>query len=220
MWQQSFTMCFPQGRALLSRLQGLKAKGIQLKISSGMIDSTELRTLARHSQLSLSLYYKFCVSVFKHAAAKLCLFSLLTVLSPYLCCSVLSISHSLSIFPFICLCVSCSCCSCFCLWPDLSLSFSLSHMRFLYFCLSFSCWFLCFTQSLFLFLSLSFSISRCWGPLCEHDSADPRPPPLLLLGGRQETFLHRQRQHGLEISGHSIYNPLRITAHTETHIHM
>lgn len=41
-------MCLPQGRALLSRLQGLKAKGIQLKISSGMIDSTELEMLAKH----------------------------------------------------------------------------------------------------------------------------------------------------------------------------
>lgn len=62
-------MRFHQGRALLSRLQGLKAKGIQLKISSGMIDSTELGMLAKHSQLYLSLYYTFCVSVFKHAAA-------------------------------------------------------------------------------------------------------------------------------------------------------
>lgn len=42
-----------QGRALLARLHGLKAKGIQLKISSGMIDSAELETLAKHCQHSL-----------------------------------------------------------------------------------------------------------------------------------------------------------------------
>uniref|UniRef100_A0A3P9N4W4 Inactive phospholipase D5-like n=1 Tax=Poecilia reticulata TaxID=8081 RepID=A0A3P9N4W4_POERE len=35
-----------QGRALLSRLQGLKDKGIQLKISTGDFDSAELKTLA------------------------------------------------------------------------------------------------------------------------------------------------------------------------------
>lgn len=34
-----------QGRALLSRLHGLKSKGVQLKISSGIIDSTELAVL-------------------------------------------------------------------------------------------------------------------------------------------------------------------------------
>uniref|UniRef100_A0A3B4YHU5 Phospholipase D family member 5 n=1 Tax=Seriola lalandi dorsalis TaxID=1841481 RepID=A0A3B4YHU5_SERLL len=43
---------FQPGRALLSRLQGLKAKGIQLKISSGMIDSTELKMLARHMNMT------------------------------------------------------------------------------------------------------------------------------------------------------------------------
>ncbi|XP_045926801.1 inactive phospholipase D5-like isoform X2 [Micropterus dolomieu] len=48
-YESSFQPAARQGRALLSRLQGLKAKGIQLKISSGMIDSTELRTLARHN---------------------------------------------------------------------------------------------------------------------------------------------------------------------------
>ncbi len=68
-------MCSPQGRALLSRLQELKAKGVQLKISSGMIDSSELSALDKHSQLSLPLHYTFCVTVFKHAAAKLRLLS-------------------------------------------------------------------------------------------------------------------------------------------------
>uniref|UniRef100_A0A3Q3WLG5 PLD phosphodiesterase domain-containing protein n=1 Tax=Mola mola TaxID=94237 RepID=A0A3Q3WLG5_MOLML len=43
----SFQPAARQGKALLSRLQGLKAKKIQLKISSGMIDSTELDTLAK-----------------------------------------------------------------------------------------------------------------------------------------------------------------------------
>ncbi|XP_019126188.1 inactive phospholipase D5 isoform X2 [Larimichthys crocea] len=48
-YESSFQPAARQGRALLSRLQGLKAKGIQLKISSGMIDSTELSTLAKHN---------------------------------------------------------------------------------------------------------------------------------------------------------------------------
>ncbi|KAK2921673.1 inactive phospholipase D5-like isoform X2 [Channa argus] len=48
-YESSFQPAARQGRALFSRLQGLKAKGIQLKISSGMIDSTELRTLAKHN---------------------------------------------------------------------------------------------------------------------------------------------------------------------------
>lgn len=133
-------MCFPQGRALLSRLQGLKAKGIQLRISSGMIDSTELRTLAKHSQRSLSLYYTFCVSVFKHVAALVCLFSLLTVLSPYLSCSVVSISLSLfpffhsSVFVFHFLVDHVSVCGQICLYPSPCLT-----CDFFYFFLSFSC---------------------------------------------------------------------------------
>ncbi|KAF7665588.1 hypothetical protein LDENG_00138820 [Lucifuga dentata] len=48
-YESSFQPAARQGRALLSRLQGLKAIGIQLKISSGMIDSTELSTLDRHN---------------------------------------------------------------------------------------------------------------------------------------------------------------------------
>ncbi|XP_062257031.1 inactive phospholipase D5-like isoform X1 [Platichthys flesus] len=48
-YESSFQPAARQARALLSRLQGLKAKGVQLKISSGMIDSTELKTLARHN---------------------------------------------------------------------------------------------------------------------------------------------------------------------------
>uniref|UniRef100_UPI003AABFC94 inactive phospholipase D5-like n=1 Tax=Centroberyx gerrardi TaxID=166262 RepID=UPI003AABFC94 len=48
-YESSFQPAARQGRALLSRLQGLKAKGIQLKISSGMIDSPELKMLDRHS---------------------------------------------------------------------------------------------------------------------------------------------------------------------------
>lgn len=47
-YESSFQPAARQGRALLSRLQGLKAKGIQLRISSGMIDSNELITLDRH----------------------------------------------------------------------------------------------------------------------------------------------------------------------------
>uniref|UniRef100_A0A3P8RSD4 PLD phosphodiesterase domain-containing protein n=1 Tax=Amphiprion percula TaxID=161767 RepID=A0A3P8RSD4_AMPPE len=60
---------FQPGRALLSRLQGLKAKGVQLKISSGMIDSTELKILAKHCQLSLLLFHTICLFASKHAAA-------------------------------------------------------------------------------------------------------------------------------------------------------
>ncbi|XP_058507834.1 inactive phospholipase D5-like isoform X2 [Solea solea] len=47
-YESSFHPAAKQGRALLARLQGLKARGVQLKISSGMVDSTELRMLARH----------------------------------------------------------------------------------------------------------------------------------------------------------------------------
>lgn len=43
--ESSFQPAARQGRALLSRLQGLKAKGIQLKISSGITNSTELGEL-------------------------------------------------------------------------------------------------------------------------------------------------------------------------------
>lgn len=179
-------MCFPQGRALLSRLQGLKAKRVQLKISSGMIDSTELDTLAKHSQLLRSLCSTFCVLVFKHAATySTCPFSLLAALSPSLSGSV---HLSLSL--------------------HLSYRLPLSYL-FLFFLIPFVFYSIP--------VSLSLPISRRWGPLCEHDSADQRPPPLLLLGGRQETFLHRQRQHGLEISGHCIQDPPRITALTKTH---
>ncbi|KAG7228518.1 hypothetical protein INR49_007692, partial [Caranx melampygus] len=48
-YESSFQPAARQGMALLSRLQGLKAKGIQLKISSGMIDSRELEILGRHN---------------------------------------------------------------------------------------------------------------------------------------------------------------------------
>ncbi|XP_034008331.1 inactive phospholipase D5-like [Trematomus bernacchii] len=47
-YESSFQPAARQGRALLSKLQGLKARGIQLKISSGMIDSSELDLLAKH----------------------------------------------------------------------------------------------------------------------------------------------------------------------------
>ncbi|XP_030604090.1 inactive phospholipase D5 isoform X2 [Archocentrus centrarchus] len=47
--ESSFQPAARQGRALLSRLQGLKAKGIQLKISSGITNSTELRELSKHN---------------------------------------------------------------------------------------------------------------------------------------------------------------------------
>lgn len=47
-YESSFQPAARQGRVLLSRLQGLKARGIQLRISSGMIDSSELITLGRH----------------------------------------------------------------------------------------------------------------------------------------------------------------------------
>uniref|UniRef100_H3CPT7 PLD phosphodiesterase domain-containing protein n=1 Tax=Tetraodon nigroviridis TaxID=99883 RepID=H3CPT7_TETNG len=44
-YESSFQPAARQGRALLSRLHGLKSKGVQLKISSGIIDSTELAVL-------------------------------------------------------------------------------------------------------------------------------------------------------------------------------
>ncbi|XP_043991502.1 inactive phospholipase D5-like isoform X2 [Gambusia affinis] len=45
-YEFSFYPAAGQGRTLLSRLQGLKDKGIQLKISTGDFDSAELKTLA------------------------------------------------------------------------------------------------------------------------------------------------------------------------------
>uniref|UniRef100_A0A3Q1I884 PLD phosphodiesterase domain-containing protein n=1 Tax=Anabas testudineus TaxID=64144 RepID=A0A3Q1I884_ANATE len=49
-YESSFQPAARQGRALLSRLQGLKAKGIQLKISSGLSgNSSELGILAKHN---------------------------------------------------------------------------------------------------------------------------------------------------------------------------
>lgn len=54
----------PQGRALLSRLQGLTAKGIHLKISSGIIDSVELETLGKHCQHFLLLHNTFHFGVY------------------------------------------------------------------------------------------------------------------------------------------------------------
>lgn len=85
-------MCFHQGRALLSRLQGLKAKGIQLKISSGMIDSTELDTLEKKkSQRQLSVY-----SLSKIAAAYLSL--------QIIDCTPFCSAHFGSVVPVTCLC--------------------------------------------------------------------------------------------------------------------
>ncbi|CAL8257794.1 unnamed protein product [Arctogadus glacialis] len=49
-----------QGRALLTRLQGLKARGVQLKISSEDTDSTELSMLARLGESSLSTFPRYC----------------------------------------------------------------------------------------------------------------------------------------------------------------
>uniref|UniRef100_A0A667ZWX9 PLD phosphodiesterase domain-containing protein n=1 Tax=Myripristis murdjan TaxID=586833 RepID=A0A667ZWX9_9TELE len=59
-------MCLSQGRALLSRLQGLKDKKIQLKISSGIFDSPELKALARHGQPPLSPRHIVLHSSFVH----------------------------------------------------------------------------------------------------------------------------------------------------------
>lgn len=72
------TLCVvsPQGRALLARLQGLKAKGIQLKISSGMIDSAELDALAKHCQHSPLLCHTFssvCPPACMHGSIHCCL---------------------------------------------------------------------------------------------------------------------------------------------------
>lgn len=43
-------MSATQGGLLLSRLQALKSQKIQLKVSSGIVDSAELKTLAAHGQ--------------------------------------------------------------------------------------------------------------------------------------------------------------------------
>ncbi|XP_056148155.1 inactive phospholipase D5-like [Lampris incognitus] len=48
-YESSFEPAARQGRELLSRLQELNAKGVQLKISSEMINSTELKSLASHN---------------------------------------------------------------------------------------------------------------------------------------------------------------------------
>ncbi|KAM9364980.1 inactive phospholipase D5-like [Pholidichthys leucotaenia] len=48
-YEASFQPAARQGKALLSRLQGLTSKRIQLRISSGMINSSELRTLSKHN---------------------------------------------------------------------------------------------------------------------------------------------------------------------------
>ncbi|XP_077351884.1 inactive phospholipase D5-like isoform X1 [Festucalex cinctus] len=47
-YESSFQPAARQGRVLLSRLLALKSKKIQLKVSSGMVDSAELKTLAGH----------------------------------------------------------------------------------------------------------------------------------------------------------------------------
>lgn len=115
--------------------------------------------------------------------------------------------QSLSILLLICLSVSF-----FWLIYLVSSYFSLSH-SLLYFYFSFPCCPLCFLIS---FLLLTISRSR--SPLCEHDSTDQRQPAVLLLGGGQDTFLHRQCQHGVEISCHSIvYIILHYIRRTKKH---
>nr|XP_061794091.1 inactive phospholipase D5-like [Nerophis lumbriciformis] len=47
-YESSFQPAARQGRLLLSRLLALKSRKIQLKISSGIVDSAELKMLARH----------------------------------------------------------------------------------------------------------------------------------------------------------------------------
>ncbi|XP_062320187.1 inactive phospholipase D5-like [Osmerus eperlanus] len=48
-YESSFLPSARQGRALLYKLLGLKAKKVNLKIASGMIESAELKSLDRHS---------------------------------------------------------------------------------------------------------------------------------------------------------------------------
>ncbi|CAB1312777.1 unnamed protein product, partial [Coregonus sp. 'balchen'] len=50
-YESSFLPSSSQGRALLQRLRGLKKKGINLKIASGMINSVELKSLSRLSEV-------------------------------------------------------------------------------------------------------------------------------------------------------------------------
>ncbi|XP_051937182.1 inactive phospholipase D5-like [Hippocampus zosterae] len=47
-YESGFQPAARQGGLLLSRLQALKSQKIQLKVSSGMVDSAELKTLAAH----------------------------------------------------------------------------------------------------------------------------------------------------------------------------
>lgn len=162
----------------------------------------------RQTQSALTVLYIQCVRV--QTCCSLDLFILLTALS----LSLFVLLSSFTLFPsfplFLYLVDNVSVCGLICLYPLPCLT-----CNFLYFLLfsSSCCRFVC--HLIFICVSLSRSISRCWGPLCEHDSADQRSSPLLLLGGRQETFLHRQRQHGLEITGHCIYD----SPHTHLHTH-
>ncbi|XP_045556913.1 inactive phospholipase D5 isoform X2 [Salmo salar] len=50
-YESRFLQSSRQGQALLQRLQGLKKKGINLKIASGRINSSELKSLSRHSEV-------------------------------------------------------------------------------------------------------------------------------------------------------------------------
>ncbi|CAJ1067072.1 inactive phospholipase D5-like [Xyrichtys novacula] len=52
-YESSFQPAARQGKDLLSKLQGLRARGIQLKISSGDISSTELDTLAKYKSADI-----------------------------------------------------------------------------------------------------------------------------------------------------------------------
>lgn len=101
-------------------------------------------------------------------------------------------------------------CSLFCLYPS-----TFSHMTHLFPSLT-SLDFFCLWLKFYLCLCL-LPVSRCWGPPSEHDSADQRPSPVVLLGRGQETFLHRQRQHGLEIPGHCISDTPHIIKLTKKH---
>lgn len=77
-----------QGRALLSRLHGLKSKGVQLKISSGIIDSTELAVLEqKKSQRFLPLSSHVSLSILL-CSAPLTRHAFLAVLTPLLAVNV------------------------------------------------------------------------------------------------------------------------------------
>lgn len=193
MWQQWFVGVFLSGQGSAVQAAGAESQRNPTE-DLQRADRLDWTQDARQTQsaLILTVLYILCVCLCSNMLQLSSVCLVCWLFSPSLSCS--SIFYS---FPL-----------CFIFLLILFLSVVISS------CLSFSSCFLSVSWHVHV---LSLTISRCRGPLCEHDSTDQRSPPLLFLGGRQETLLHRQRQHGLEIPGHSSNNPPHITAHTQNH---